>query len=127
MNWSRDFTLGALALAAAASVSAASSKYDFSDETIGAEPRAFVATIGIWRIDPDGANKTLAVDGTKWSEGQPVAGLADRARAIYGERYALQWLRCRNRDDLTRRMRSEERRVGKECSEPCRSRWSPYH
>ena len=25
------------------------------------------------------------------------------------------------------RTRSEERRVGKECSEPCRSRWSPYH
>ena len=25
------------------------------------------------------------------------------------------------------RPRSEERRVGKECSEPCRSRWSPYH
>ena len=25
------------------------------------------------------------------------------------------------------RERSEERRVGKECSEPCRSRWSPYH
>ena len=23
--------------------------------------------------------------------------------------------------------RSEERRVGKECSSPCRSRWSPYH
>ena len=22
---------------------------------------------------------------------------------------------------------TEERRVGKECSEPCRSRWSPYH
>ena len=26
-----------------------------------------------------------------------------------------------------RRGRSEERRVGKECSSPCRSRWSPYH
>ena len=25
------------------------------------------------------------------------------------------------------RMRSEERRVGKECRMPCRSRWSPYH
>ena len=24
-------------------------------------------------------------------------------------------------------VRSEERRVGKECSSPCRSRWSPYH
>ena len=23
--------------------------------------------------------------------------------------------------------RSEERRVGKECMEGCRSRWSPYH
>ena len=25
------------------------------------------------------------------------------------------------------RARSEERRVGKECVQPCRSRWSPYH
>ena len=24
-------------------------------------------------------------------------------------------------------LRSEERRVGKECYQPCRSRWSPYH
>src|SRR3546814_14134088 len=24
-------------------------------------------------------------------------------------------------------IRSEERRVGKECVSPCRSRWSPYH
>ena len=28
---------------------------------------------------------------------------------------------------VERIFRSEERRVGKECSEPCRSRWSPYH
>src|SRR3546814_4628892 len=26
-----------------------------------------------------------------------------------------------------RKMRSEERRVGKECVSTCRSRWSPYH
>src|SRR3546814_12869483 len=26
-----------------------------------------------------------------------------------------------------KRLRSEERRVGKECVSPCRSRWSPYH
>src|SRR5881397_2602432 len=26
-----------------------------------------------------------------------------------------------------RKMRSEERRVGKECIEPCRSRWAPHH
>ena len=29
--------------------------------------------------------------------------------------------------DARRRIRSEERRVGKECYSPCRSRWSPYH
>ena len=29
--------------------------------------------------------------------------------------------------DLIRTMRSEERRVGKECLRLCRSRWSPYH
>src|SRR3546814_3363498 len=28
---------------------------------------------------------------------------------------------------LTRELRSEERRVGKECVSTCRSRWSPYH
>ena len=27
----------------------------------------------------------------------------------------------------SRRLRSEERRVGKECASMCRSRWSPYH
>ena len=27
----------------------------------------------------------------------------------------------------SRSQRSEERRVGKECSDECRSRWSPYH
>src|SRR3546814_20321431 len=27
----------------------------------------------------------------------------------------------------SRRSRSEERRVGKECVSSCRSRWSPYH
>ena len=29
--------------------------------------------------------------------------------------------------DMLERFRSEERRVGKECSLTCRSRWSPYH
>src|SRR3546814_17400075 len=29
--------------------------------------------------------------------------------------------------DLSNEIRSEERRVGKECVSTCRSRWSPYH
>ena len=38
-------------------------------------------------------------------------------------RYIDQALTIRNNAAL----RSEERRVGKECYQPCRSRWSPYH
>src|SRR3546814_1060095 len=37
---------------------------------------------------------------------------------------------CRRQGGLSPRHtihRSEERRVGKECVSPCRSRWSPYH
>src|SRR3546814_1913600 len=30
-------------------------------------------------------------------------------------------------DNHLRTLRSEERRVGKECVSTCRSRWSPYH
>ena len=28
---------------------------------------------------------------------------------------------------IDKEIRSEERRVGKECASMCRSRWSPYH
>jgi len=61
---------------------------DFSGETVGAEPTSFVPAVGNWIIGADGNNKVLIVDGRKWSEGQPSAGLADKARALYGERYA---------------------------------------
>ena len=63
-------------------------KIDFSDETIGAEPKSFVSVVGIWRIEADGTNKVLVVDGRQWKEGQTAAGIADKARALYGERYA---------------------------------------
>src|SRR3546814_9734473 len=49
--------------------------------------------------------------------------------AVVAERSDGEESRCRNidlRDDVTI-LRSEERRVGKECVSTCRSRWSPYH
>ena len=61
---------------------------DFSGETVGAEPTSFVPAVGNWLIGSDGNNKVLVVDGRKWSEGQASTGLADKARALYGERYA---------------------------------------
>src|SRR5690349_2714617 len=61
---------------------------DFSGETVGAEPKAFVPVVGFWRIEDDNGRKVLAVDGRQWKEGQSSAGIADKARALYGERYA---------------------------------------
>jgi hypothetical protein len=63
-------------------------KLDFSDETVGAEPKSFVSVVGVWRIENDGNNKVLVVDGRQWKEGQTAAGIADKARALYGDRYA---------------------------------------
>ena len=61
---------------------------DFSGETVGAEPKALVPVVGVWRIEDDKGRKVLAVDGRQWKEGQSSAGIADKARALYGERYA---------------------------------------
>src|SRR5467141_488806 len=63
-------------------------KIDFSSETVGAEPKSLVAVVGIWRIESEGVKNVLAVDGRQWKEGQSSAGVADKARALYGERYA---------------------------------------
>jgi hypothetical protein len=63
-------------------------KIDFFDESVGAEPKSFLSVVGVWRIETDGANKVLVVDGRQWKEGQTSAGIADKARALYGERYA---------------------------------------
>src|SRR3546814_5933955 len=41
------------------------------------------------------------------------------------ERLSQHFQRVAN--DFEARVRSEERRVGKECVSTCRSRWSPYH
>jgi hypothetical protein len=63
-------------------------KLDFADETIGAEPSSLLSVVGTWRIESDAGRKVLTVDGRRWKEGQSSAGLADKARALYGERYA---------------------------------------
>ena len=63
-------------------------KLDFADETVGTVAKSFVSVVGIWRIEAEGNNKVLVVDGRQWKEGQTAAGIADKARALYGDRYA---------------------------------------
>ena len=63
-------------------------KVEFSNDTVGAEPKSFLSVVGFWRIEAEGNKKVLAVDGSQWKEGQTAAGVADKARALYGDRYA---------------------------------------
>ena len=86
----RAFTMAAASLLASLWFAAAAQpvKIDFSNERVGAEPNSFLSVVGVWRIETDDGNKVLVVDGRQWKEGQASAGLADKARALYGERYA---------------------------------------
>jgi hypothetical protein len=78
----RTITIAAACVGLAALLTYASAaqslKVDFSDETVGGEPKSFVSVVGVWRIESDG----------QWKEGQTAAGIADKARALYGDRYA---------------------------------------
>src|SRR3546814_12941507 len=59
----------------------------------------------------------LAVAGFIWSGLYNIGADDPHTGPVYS---ALETLRERS-------IRSEERRVGKECVSTCRSRWSPYH
>ena len=68
--------------------SASQKVFDFSAETVGAEPKSMTPVVGVWMVAQDGDNKVLMVDGSHWKQGQPATNIADKARALYGERYA---------------------------------------
>ncbi|HJV47892.1 MAG TPA: hypothetical protein VJ549_01325 [Geothrix sp.] len=61
---------------------------DLGPEMLGAEPKAMIPMVGSWLVVQDEGRKVLKVDGSRWQEGQSGANIADKARAVYGERYA---------------------------------------
>ena len=77
-----------LGLSSGAAAAQQPAKADLSNETVGAEPKSFLSVVGVWRIEAENGKNVLTVDGRQWKEGQSSAGLADKARALYGERYA---------------------------------------
>src|SRR3546814_16228657 len=71
------------------------------------------------RLSPGQIGKEGLVPAGLWRvDDPPIAGRGgieiERAEARYAKRLMIP-------------LRSEERRVGKECVSTCRSRWSPYH
>jgi len=75
-------SIGFLAIAESKSV-----KVDVTKEKAGAEPTHFVPIVGNWIVAKDGEKNVLMVDGREWKRGNPAAGLADKARAIYGAKH----------------------------------------
>jgi hypothetical protein len=62
-------------------------KFDFEDETVGSQPKSFLPIVGNFSISTEDNNKVLVIDGRKWQQGQTAAGVAERAKTLYGERY----------------------------------------
>ena len=74
-------------------------------------------------IDKKFSNKAALMKGDK-AELNTIC-LVDNKTALSIYNNTIEWLKGLNcYEDVPR---SEERRVGKECTSWCRSRWSPYH
>src|SRR3546814_15372317 len=110
-------------------------------------PRRVVATIGLFGLassagagirslgyrankarrpvglaDPSGPGRVLMR-----SAKRPKAASATARPSLCEDSQARGGKRRRLRPEYNGALRSEERRVGKECVSTCRSRWSPYH
>ena len=68
-NHARAFAMATASVLASLLLAAAAQplKIDFSNESVGAEPKSFVSVAGVWRIETDGGNKVLVVDGRQWN------------------------------------------------------------
>src|SRR3546814_18135948 len=71
------------------------------------------------KVEPGCTVEILTPDGTRAEKGTALARVSGQAHGLLtAERTALTFLQF---------LRSEERRVGKECVSTCRSRWSRSH
>ncbi len=61
---------------------------NFDDEKGYGQSRYFASIVGYWHLAKDGDNTVYAVDGRKWARGTLSPGVAEKAKALYGERYA---------------------------------------
>jgi hypothetical protein len=77
-----------LLLTLTTSLSAAPTVISLAKEHPGRPSARFLSVVGDWIIAADEHGKpVLQVDGRQWIKGQPSAGLAAKARTIYGSRH----------------------------------------
>ena len=63
-------------------------KITFDDESGFGPSKHFSSIVGYWHLGKDGDNVVYCVDGRKWARGTLAKGVAEKAKALYGERYA---------------------------------------
>src|SRR3546814_956218 len=92
---------------------------------------AYEMRISDWSSDVCSSDLTPYPGGESWREATDrVMRFVDDLPSRWDGKRVLVIGHMATRYGLRRRlldMRSEERRVGKECVSTCRSRWSPYH
>jgi hypothetical protein len=54
---------------------------------VSVPPTAFLGIVGDWSVAKDAGKAVYQVDGRQWIKGQPSAGLAAKARTIYGAKH----------------------------------------
>jgi len=62
--------------------------FNFNKDIFGADAKGFSSFVGKWHIDKDKNNLVYAVDGRKWEKGLVSSGIVNKAKGLYGERYA---------------------------------------
>src|SRR3546814_9991537 len=87
---------------------------------------AYEMRISDWSSDVCSSDLALMKDMGLWDEGDWIAVIAVVVLGIFLSIGAL-IAGSKKPEFVQHRVRSEERRVGKECVSTCRSRWSPYH
>jgi len=73
-------------LFAVATLSAAETKVNLSQERVGRPPTTFEPIVGTWTVVEDGGEKAVMVDGRPWvaSKDNPTRLLVESARKLYG-------------------------------------------
>src|SRR3546814_15211890 len=95
---------------------------DWSSDVCSSDLQTLSADLcKVLELTPDG-NSLLLRAGVGWREG--LVGSATMGADLQSQAgFALQV----DEPVIVKDLRSEERRVGKECVSTCRSRWSPYN
>src|SRR3546814_13798036 len=101
-DWSSDVCSSDLPNGSFADVASAGFVAQISGKLLGSDPLDRIA---------ESLHRTMVAAVTRMTSGLSPTTL-DKALTDWSHHFAF---------------RSEERRVGKECVRPCRSRWAPYH